>query len=149
MEATTHLSATVAWCGFALGLVFGLVGGTMQTSSSPADPLFWLQLLVILVLTAAACRPWWRSTEAASGPAGMHVVIVLGSGLIGMVALHDRREALRAGRLHEPFNLPGFVLGLAATARLPLVFAAPFFMLTGARRISSTTTKALRMSASD
>jgi hypothetical protein len=32
MEATTHLSATVAWCGFALGLVFGaIVAGAAAT----------------------------------------------------------------------------------------------------------------------
>ena len=29
MEATANLGATVAWCGFALGLVFGAVGSAL------------------------------------------------------------------------------------------------------------------------
>src|SRR4051812_5304264 len=30
MEATAHLGTTIAWCGFALGLVFGAVGNKVN-----------------------------------------------------------------------------------------------------------------------
>jgi uncharacterized membrane protein YedE/YeeE len=67
MEATTHLSATVAWCGFALGLVFGALGNktnfcTMGAVSDIVNMGDWgrmrMWLLAIAVAIIGSCGLW-------------------------------------------------------------------------------------------
>ena len=59
MEATTHLGATVAWCGFALGLVFGAVGNkanfcTMGAVSDIVNIGDWGRMRMWLLAIAVA-----------------------------------------------------------------------------------------------
>jgi uncharacterized membrane protein YedE/YeeE len=59
MEATTHLGATVAWCGFALGLVFGAVGNkvnfcTMGAVSDIVNMGDWGRMRMWLLAIAVA-----------------------------------------------------------------------------------------------
>src|SRR5258706_9980827 len=68
MEATAHLGATVAWCGFALGLVFGAVGNkvnfcTMGAVSDVVNMGNWgrmrMWLLAIAVAIVGAQTLWY------------------------------------------------------------------------------------------
>jgi uncharacterized membrane protein YedE/YeeE len=68
MEGTAHLGATVAWCGFALGLVFGAVGNkvnfcTMGAVSDLVNMGDWgrmrMWLLAIAVAIVGAQALWY------------------------------------------------------------------------------------------
>ena len=67
MDVTNHLGATVAWCGFALGLVFGAVGNkanfcTMGAVSDIVNMGDWgrmrMWLLAIAVAIAGSYGLW-------------------------------------------------------------------------------------------
>jgi hypothetical protein len=104
---------------------------------------------ILATLVFATGTVWWWAAAVASTWYLAHLVAVDVAFLaVGVTIRADRRapaedrfeEAARAaagGRLAGiwPLDrsqvLAGFLLGVAATARLPLVFAAPWFMLVG------------------
>jgi hypothetical protein len=115
-----------------------------------------LAVRILTTILFATGTVWWWAAAVGSTWYLAHLVAVIGALLaVGVALRHDRRAAGDDGATDgnnadgadtpvdgddEPRGLwpldgsqvlAGLLLGIAATARLPLVFAAPFFMLVG------------------
>jgi hypothetical protein len=161
--ATDQEAVAIALAAAGVGAAWWALGGLRPS----------LAVRVSAVLVFAGGTAWWWAAAVGSTWYFAHLVAVdLALLAVGVTLRHDPRAVhetaseeadLLAGELDargappgglrrlaaaawppEPSGvLAGFLLGLAATARLPLVFAAPWFMVVGggrsvARRTLST-----------
>jgi hypothetical protein len=148
---TDQEAIAVALAAIGVGVAWWMLGGLRIR----------LSVRVLTTILFATGTVWWWAAAVGSTWYLAHLVAVIAALLaVGVALRHDRAAAgaddarigadvpaddRRSGRLW-PLDgsqvLAGLLLGIAATARLPLVFAAPFFMLVGgggstARRTAS------------
>jgi hypothetical protein len=155
--ATDQEAVAIGLAAVGVGLAWWMLGGLrLQTSVR----------VTVTILFATGTVWWWAAAVGSTWYLAHLVAVDLALVAVGIALRNDPAttgdddpaEAAawsaraapdgRLARIREavlPLDrsqvLVGFLLGLAVTARLPLIFAAPFFMLTGGgsrlRRISS------------
>ena len=137
---TDQEAIAVALAAIGVGVAWWMLGGLRIR----------LSVRILTTILFATGTVWWWAAAVGSTWYLAHLVAVIAALLaVGVALRHDRSAAgtdiaeivadrpadsRRSGRLW-PLDgsqvLAGLLLGIAATARLPCVFAAPFFMLVG------------------
>jgi hypothetical protein len=149
--ATDQETVSIGLAGLGVGLSWWMLGALRQRSSVRAAGT---------IVFATGTVWWWAAAVGSTWYLAHLVAVNLALVAVGIALRHDRaavterpwkEDRSEAGRLEAAGNadslldrirnsawpldrsqvLAGFLLGLAVTARLPLIFAAPFFVFTG------------------